>query len=76
VHVFTAAFRALDLVLFVFCKGEDDFKWLLAIFAVEFVARHGDPRIEKPIKEIVGLGRRPIQPAWVDQQFCFFPPGL
>ena len=42
VHVVTAAFRALDPIFFVFCKGEDDFKWLLTIFAVEFVARHGD----------------------------------
>lgn len=49
-HVFTAAFRTLDFVLFVFRKGEDDFKWLVAIFAVEFVARHGGPRVEKPIK--------------------------
>src|SRR5512133_3840945 len=45
VHVFTAAFRALDLGFFIFCNGEDDFKWLLAIFAVIFVARHGDLRI-------------------------------
>jgi hypothetical protein len=45
VQVFTAAFRALDLSFFIFCNGEDDFKWLLAIFAVVFVARHDDPRI-------------------------------
>ena len=44
-HVVTAAFRALDLGFFIFCNSEDDFKWLLAIFAVVFVARHGDPRI-------------------------------
>ena len=43
------------LSFFVFCKGEDDFKWFLAIFADEFVARHGDPRMEKLIKEIVGV---------------------
>ena len=43
-HVFTAALRAGDLALFVFCKGKDDFKGLLAIFAEEFVTRHGDPR--------------------------------
>ena len=40
---------------------------LLAIFAVEFVARHGDPRIEKQIKEIVGLRRLLIQSAQVEQ---------
>ena len=45
VHVVTAAFRAIDLGFLIFCNSEDDFKWLLAIFAVVFVARHGDPRI-------------------------------
>jgi hypothetical protein len=43
-HVFTAALRAGDLALFVFRKGEDDFEWLLAVFAEKLVARHGDPR--------------------------------
>ena len=43
-HVFTAAFRTLDLVLFVFRKSEDDFEWLLAIFAEKFVSRHDDPQ--------------------------------
>jgi hypothetical protein len=38
-HVFTAALRAGDLALFVFCKGKDDFEWLLAVFAEEFVTR-------------------------------------
>ena len=42
-HVFTAAFRTLDLVLFVFRKGENDFEWLVAIFAEIFVSRHDDP---------------------------------
>ena len=42
--VFTAALRAGDLALFVFCKGKDDFEWLLAVFAEEFVTRHGDPQ--------------------------------
>ena len=42
-HVCTTAFRTLDLVLFIFRKSEDDFKWLLAIFAEKFVSRHGDP---------------------------------
>ena len=43
-HVFTAAFGTLDLVLFVFRKGENDFEWLLAIFAEKFVSRHDDPQ--------------------------------
>jgi len=43
-HMFTAAFRTLDLVLFVFRQGEDGFKWLFAIFAEEFVTRHGNPQ--------------------------------
>jgi len=43
-HMFTAAFRTLDLVLFVFGKGEDAFEWLLAIFAEKFVTRHDDPQ--------------------------------
>ena len=43
-HVFTAAFRTRDLVLFVFRKGEDDFEWLVAIFAEKFVSRHDDPQ--------------------------------
>jgi hypothetical protein len=43
-HMFTAAFRTRDLALFVFRKGEDGFKWLFAIFAEEFVTRHGDPQ--------------------------------
>jgi len=43
-NVFTAALRAGDLALFVFCKGKDDFEGLLAIFAEEFVTRHGDPQ--------------------------------
>lgn len=40
-HVFTAAFRALDLALFVFRKGEDGFERFLTIFAEKFVTRHG-----------------------------------
>lgn len=43
-YVFTAAFRARDLALFVFCKSEDDLEGLLATFAEELVARHGDPQ--------------------------------
>jgi hypothetical protein len=42
--VFTATLRTLDLVLFVFRKGKEDFKWLLAIFAIELIARHVDLR--------------------------------
>jgi len=41
-HVFTTAFRARDLALFVFRKREDDLEGFLAVFAEEFLARHGD----------------------------------
>ena len=44
VQVFTATLRTLDLVLFVFRKGKEDFKWLLAVFAIELIARHVDLR--------------------------------
>jgi hypothetical protein len=44
VHLFAATFRTLDLAFFVFLKCKDDFKWLLAIFAVELIARHMDLR--------------------------------
>ena len=37
-HVFTIAFRTLDLILFVFRKSEDDFEWLVAIFAEKSVS--------------------------------------
>jgi hypothetical protein len=39
-HVFTAAFRALDLALFVFRETQDQFEWLLAIFTIELIAGH------------------------------------
>jgi hypothetical protein len=42
--VFTAAFRARNLALVIFRKGDDGFEWLLAVFAEKLVARHGDPR--------------------------------
>jgi hypothetical protein len=42
VHMFTAAFRALDLALFIFRKGKNHFEGFLASFTIEFVARHGD----------------------------------
>jgi hypothetical protein len=42
--MFTAAFRTLDLALFVFRKVEDDFEWFLAIFAEKFVGRHDNPQ--------------------------------
>ncbi len=45
VHVFTAAFWALDPALFVFCKSEDDLEGFIAVFAKEFVARHGNLRL-------------------------------
>ena len=48
-HMFTAAFRTLDLALFVFRKSEDGFERFLAIFAEEFVTRHGcDPQSRLP----------------------------
>jgi hypothetical protein len=43
-QVFTATLRTLDLVLFVFRKGKEEIKWLLAIFAIELIARHMDLR--------------------------------
>jgi hypothetical protein len=43
-HLFTATFRTFDVAFFVFRKCQDDFKWLLAIFAVELIARHMDLR--------------------------------
>jgi hypothetical protein len=43
-HVCTAAFRAGNLARVIFRKGDDGFEWLLAIFAEEFVTRHGDPQ--------------------------------
>jgi hypothetical protein len=43
-YVFAATFWTLDVAFFVFRKGKNYFKWLLAIFAVELVARHGDLR--------------------------------
>ena len=48
-HMFTAAFRTVDLVLFVFRKGEDGFEWLLAIFAEKFVRGMSPPnRTQQP----------------------------
>jgi hypothetical protein len=41
-HLFAATFRTFDVAFFVFRKRKDDFKRLLAIFAVELIARHGD----------------------------------
>ena len=43
-HLFAATFRAFDVAFFVFRKGKDDFKWFLAIFAVELIAGHRDLR--------------------------------
>ena len=45
--VLAATLGTFEVSLFIFVKAEDDFKGLLAIFAVELVARHGDLR-EKP----------------------------
>jgi len=44
VYLLAATFRTLDFAFFVFRKCKDDFKWLLAIFAVKLVARHMDLR--------------------------------
>jgi len=41
-YVFAATFWTFDVAFFVFRKSKDYFKWLLAIFAVELIARHGD----------------------------------
>jgi hypothetical protein len=43
-HAFAATFWTFDVAFFVFRKSKDYFKWLLAIFAVELIARHGDLR--------------------------------
>ena len=43
-YVFAATFWTFDVAFFVFRKGKDYFKWLLALFAVELIARHGDLR--------------------------------
>ena len=43
-YVFAATFWTFDLAFFVFRKSKGYFKWLLATFAVEFIARHGDLR--------------------------------
>ena len=43
-YVFAATFWAFDVAFFVFRKSKDYFKWLLAIFALELIARHGDLR--------------------------------
>jgi hypothetical protein len=53
-HMFTAAFRALDLALFVFRKAEDDFEGLLAIFAVELIAGHDDLQTTAERTELSG----------------------
>jgi hypothetical protein len=44
VNVFAATLRTLDFALFVFRKAQDDFKRLLAIFAVKLIAGHNDLR--------------------------------
>jgi hypothetical protein len=48
--MFAATLRTFDLVLFVFRKAKDAFKWLVAIFAVELVTghRHLRERPEQP----------------------------
>jgi len=41
-YIFAATFWTFDVAFFVFRKSKDYFKWLLALFAVELIARHGD----------------------------------
>jgi hypothetical protein len=41
-YLVTATLRTFDVAFFVFCKWQDNFKWLLAVFAVELIARHMD----------------------------------
>jgi hypothetical protein len=43
-YVFAATVWRFDVAFFVFRKSKDYFKWLLAIFAVELIARHEDLR--------------------------------
>ena len=43
-YVFAGTFWTFDVAFFVLRKSKDYFKWLLAIFAVELIARHGDLR--------------------------------
>ena len=43
-HMFAVAFRTFDVAFFVFRNCKDDFKRLLAIFAVELIVRHWDLR--------------------------------
>jgi hypothetical protein len=38
--MFALTLRTLDLALLIFLKGKNDFKRLLAIFAVKFIAGH------------------------------------
>ena len=42
--VLAATFWTLDFAAFVFRKAQDDFKWLLTIFTVKFIAGHDDLR--------------------------------
>ena len=70
VNVFAATLRTLDLTLFVFVEREDDFKWLLAIFTVELIARHMDLRrrpgrlgFYTPLYARATLVSRPWRPA-------------
>jgi hypothetical protein len=44
VHVIFATGGTFDLSLFVFFEGKDDFERLLAVFAIELIARHRTSR--------------------------------
>jgi hypothetical protein len=47
------------VAFFVFCECEDNFKRLLALFAVELIARHGDLRITPGHRGLLTHGVRP-----------------
>jgi hypothetical protein len=52
VHVLFATGGTFDLSFFVFFKGKNDFKRLVAVFAIEFIARH---RTSKTTMRSTGL---------------------
>jgi hypothetical protein len=57
-----AAFRALDLALFVLRKAEDHFERLLAILAVELIAGHDDLQTTAERTELSGTVYAPETP--------------
>jgi hypothetical protein len=57
-YVFAATFWTFDVAFFVFRKSKDYFIWLLAIFAVELIAGHGDLRRNARVAELLIYGVR------------------